>query len=1053
MNRGLAVALVVGAGNFVAKNLVEKLLEKDILVVVLGDFFDNEFIKNKNLEFVENLADFKEGIEYVFDFGGEEDVWLRAKEDGARLVLVGVDSEGNIDKLVEKLKEEEINWRLIKGYGVYGRSMDVKNNEIGKLVMSAVKNEVLKLPEDGMRLLNVNDFVEAVLRCCFLSETEGERFVIVGDKLGSIEIAEILMDGAKMTERKYELIEGLRDMRYMEDHVERDFGKIEESCNRLRWKAKIEFKEGMEEVLQYVFALVDEEARKVKSRKMEVKSEEERRQKREKERRIPKYEVEIEGETEKIEELDVVEESPLLHEAMEGQGHIELKNEDVARQKEELIKNYELRIKNEKLRIKDKKEKKEDVTVEDFKIKRSGLRKVKESGFAGDNLEKEEPTSPGVMSSQSLPSLEAPTFTKVTAGKLARQGENNVADNNREKCGKKKKGGWKWLLLVVVLGLLVPIITLITIWSVDVYKSIKSVFEIKELVAEREWDKAEEEVKYSLGKIRGVYFRMNSLGVNKLVWMEKVNLSMRLLENVLELERELVLLAKNGESMMATVFGDGEFDWLGGLIEFEELLKKVESQAGLLEARLEGGWNWLPAKWRSWPQKGAEEISETRKLVGKVRKALPVLNEFLGIDGKRRDYLVLFQNEMEIRATGGFIGSYGVISFQDGRLLNLEVKDIYGIDGQLKGHVEPPKQIKEILGEASWYMRDANWQADFTASAEDIKWFFKKEAGRDVDGVIGVNLAVAKEALLVAGEVYVPDFKENVNADNLYDQAEFYSENNFFAGSTQKESFLGLLTKQLFEEIKGLKAEKKLNFLKAMIKSLDENEIQVAVDNKEMAKKMADLGWDGSIYDGKCAIDDCLADYLFLVESNLGVNKANYFLYRNIDQVIDIGNKSVSRIVRIAYENTAKSKAWPGGDYKNYMRIYLPKDVKISGLSIYDSDNPNSKKIFEIDKLDIRLVNGKKEVGFLVVVPIDKKRTVEIRYLTKVNLEEKDNFSYLNYVQKQSGYGDTRIVSLVSFPDDWQPLQVQPAATLVGGKLLFNQKLSSDLKMGVEISK
>ncbi|MBU1088505.1 DUF4012 domain-containing protein, partial [Patescibacteria group bacterium] len=759
---------------------------------------------------------------------------------------------------------------------------------------------------------------------------------------------------------------------------------------------------------------VDEEARRIKT---EAHYQLKRLTEQEKRVKMPRYEVEVEEEI-----------------VPEPESVLEPEPEPELSVIEEEIEELEDKVVGNKL-VKDEKE------TDDFRVKRSLLRKVKEDSFAVGELE---------------------------------SCEISDADKNREKCGEREKGqlrqrlppslklwrasrrakvGWKWLFLVLFLGLLIPVLVLAGDWLIDIYKSGKSVFKVKELMTERKLDMAEEEVENSLKKVRGVQLKMDNLGVSRMVFVEKISFVTKLLESVLELERGMISLAKNGELMMAAVFGESEFDWPKGLAEIGSVLERVENQSGLLEARLKGGWNWLPSKWRGQPQKEAIEISETRKLVGKMRKLVPVMGEFIGIDGKRRDYLILFQNEMEIRATGGFIGSYGIISFQDGKMLNLEVKDIYGIDGQLKGHVEPPKEIKEILGEANWYMRDANWQADFVASAGDIKWFFKKEAGRDVDGVIGINLAAAKEILSVIGEVYVPDFKEKVDADGLYDQAEFYSESNFFAGSVQKESFLGLLTKQLFEEIKSLDSEKKLNFLKAMVKSLDENEIQVFIDNQVVAEKIADLGWDGSIYDGKCAIDNCLADYLFLVESNLGVNKANYFLYRNIDQVVDIGKKAINRTVRISYENTAKSKAWPGGDYKNYMRVYLPSDVNISELSIYDSDNPTTKKIFRMDELNIRLMDSKKEIGFLVMVPVGKKRTVEIHYLTSVDLTDKDSFSYLNYVQKQSGYGDTPIVSLISFPEGWQPLQVQPAATLVGGKLLFNQKLSSDLKMGVEISK
>jgi hypothetical protein len=68
-------------------------------------------------------------------------------------------------------------------------------------------------------------------------------------------------------------------------------------------------------------------------------------------------------------------------------------------------------------------------------------------------------------------------------------------------------------------------------------------------------------------------------------------------------------------------------------------------------------------------------------------------------------------------------------------------------------------------------------------------------------------------------------------------------------------------------------------------------------------------------------------------------------------------------------------------------------------------------------------------------------------------LGDKKEFTYMKYIQKQPGTGETGLVSLVSFGEEWQPIQVEPAASLVGGKLLFNQKLSKDIKMGVVLGK
>ncbi|RLC34674.1 hypothetical protein DRH14_02395 [Candidatus Shapirobacteria bacterium] len=966
MKNGLAVALVTGQDYFVAKRLVRELLEKDLVVVIVGETLDDSFKRGGNLELVANLVDFKEKIEYVFSFDEKNEVLDRAEADNSKLVVVRVNKDCEEEKLKRVLSKRDLNWRLVCLKNVYGEGVDLAEIDMGKVVWRAVKNMKLEFLFEMVDCLEVSDAVEVLLRSCFLSGTEKEVFRISGDVVKAEIMAKILIKEAKMTIYDYEIKNKKEEKKW--SGVE-----VKESADKLRWKPVVSFEEGVKDFLQYVFGIVDEELRRKRreeDRKLEIETRERRSQ------------------------------------AKTGFYQVEVIDDGVDSLKKE-----------EKVEVITKEREKREESWRNFKIKGSALRRVEEvvEIFGEDKKKEEKPEK------------------KI------------VADKNRKKSGEEKKINWKTWLAVVFLGLIIPCLLFGSWWSFRLYKTAKSLLVVETLVKESKWVEAGKEVDKALEEV-------DKLDFNRKGW-EKYHLGIKLLKSGLNLEKELVFLARNGEEMMLSIFGKKDIDWLISLDKMEKSFNRVEGEVGLLEARLKGGVVWLPPRWRNKVKKVTDELKKTRNLISKLEGFIPILGDFLGVDGKRRDYLVLFQNEMELRATGGFIGSYGVLSFQDGRLLNLEVKDIYGIDGQLKGYVEAPREMREIMGESRWYMRDANWQADFRASAKDLRWFFKKEANRDVDGVIGINLAVAKSLLSVTGEVYIPDFKENVNADNLYDEAEFYSESNSFAGSVQKEKFLALLAKVLLEKLKELNGDQELKLVESLIDSLESNEIQIAVDDKKIMAKIGDLGWDGAIYNGGCAKDNCLADYLFVVESNLGVNKANYFLYRNMDQVVDIGKKEIKRKIKIYYENTAKSSAWPGGDYKNYIRIYLPKDVEISEVVAYDGDDSNTRKIFKKEELNIRDKNNKKEIGFLLVVPIGKKRVVELNYFSKIDLEKEKDFSYLSYVQKQSGYGDTSFVSLISFPDGWQPMQVQPAGTLVEEKLLFNQKLKKDLKMGVELSR
>lgn len=613
--------------------------------------------------------------------------------------------------------------------------------------------------------------------------------------------------------------------------------------------------------------------------------------------------------------------------------------------------------------------------------------------------------------------------------------------------GVKKKSKWQWWVLILFLGVFSGIF-LVNLGKIILFP--ENMIKVLAMVEKGDYAKAEKEI--------GVLKKENQRQLNLMVAFDWNEMGREMVNGIraegdgMQLLESGLNLAKKGEKISEGFFGGGEVEMKTEINNVESDLEVMIGKMGLLEARLSDRWQWLPGRYREKLDELKGKIGEERRTAEAVDKMMPVLPELLGFDGKRRDYLVLLQNESELRPGGGFIGSYAILSVEGGKWLNFEIEDIYEADGQLKGHVEPPEEIKKYLGEAAWYMRDANWKASFPEAAKDIQWFLEKETGRKVDGVIGINLAVVKSLLGVSGELFVSDFQEKVNKDNLYEQAEFYSENKFFPGSVQKASFLGAVSKSLIEEIKGVRGKKGMELLKAMMEMLSRREIQIALNESKAAKQLKAAKWDGAIYEGKCSGDNCLADYLYIVEANLGVNKANYFLYRNLERQINISENEVVNDLKIVYENTAKSTAWPGGDYKNYMRIYIPAGADVEEVS-WSEKGSGAKNIISGSDLKYDLKEGKREIGFLVKVPIGKKIMVEFKYKQKIDLKGKEKFSYLSYVQKQSGFGDTGMVNLISFPNGWQVTEVSPAANVIGGKLLFNLKLDQDIQLGVEMGR
>ncbi len=510
---------------------------------------------------------------------------------------------------------------------------------------------------------------------------------------------------------------------------------------------------------------------------------------------------------------------------------------------------------------------------------------------------------------------------------------------------------------------------------------------------------------------------------------------------------------KNSFFLSESILKNKEIDQQAAVDDLIKYNNKLDFQLKELQALLESSWPKIPGRWQNSPQKLASKIDTARKSLVKTSQVLPYLPWIIGLDNQRKTFLVLLQNNMELRPTGGFIGSFAMLTFENGQLLDFQVQDVYSADGQLKGHVEPPTQIKEILGEANWYLRDSNWNPDFPKTAENTEWFLEKSLNRKVDGVIGFNLEAAKKIISAFGEIYLADFNEKISADNVFERAEFWSENESFPGSDQKSAFLGVMGEQLFENIKAAHPEEYGKIGQSFLEALEEKEVLIYTHNDELNNALQKLNWDGSIRNPKCTLENCFSDYLHLNEANLGVNKANYFLRRSIEQKISINNQGViNHQLKINYENTASSKNWPGGDYLAWLRVYLPIGTQIDNIYYYNKQNPENKKRISRETIEEKVELGKQVIGFKVEVPIQERQTIEINFHQKALINE-GNIGYLLYWQKQSGYRNTPISLLIDFPNSWHPFQVNPAANVVSGKLLFNQQLNKDLSFGIQFSK
>ncbi|HPS40545.1 MAG TPA: DUF4012 domain-containing protein [Candidatus Woesebacteria bacterium] len=388
------------------------------------------------------------------------------------------------------------------------------------------------------------------------------------------------------------------------------------------------------------------------------------------------------------------------------------------------------------------------------------------------------------------------------------------------------------------------------------------------------------------------------------------------------------------------------------------------------------------------PKKIVENLEKINEELNKIdakqlNKIKSIFNEVLIIAKKLLsedvNYIVLLQNNDELRATGGFMGSYFVLASQDGQISLPQIQDIYAPDGQFKGFLKAPKGMEKYLSSGNGMrLPDANWWPNFPDSAEQILYFFEETEKKDYQGVIAINLHTIEELLDLTGDVYLPDYRKSVNKNNFASIAR-EDRNNFFPGSQEKVNFLNHFLKMFkFQFIESMKKnpQKFIALGQELIKS---KELQFYSRNQEIAAILDHWQADGSMKNGQAGL------YYFLVESNVGINKAN----RLVNRQITINIKQEQETININFQN---ANQYP---YVNYQRLYTNADTTLLNIKI------NGQKVEEIDQRIMTTKNSQtwQEIGFLVPVLTNNSSNVEINLASKLSIDEKKEI----FIQKQSG--------------------------------------------------
>ncbi len=471
------------------------------------------------------------------------------------------------------------------------------------------------------------------------------------------------------------------------------------------------------------------------------------------------------------------------------------------------------------------------------------------------------------------------------------------------------------------------------------------------------------------------------------------------------------------------------------------------------------------------PAELAPKIEDLKKKLPVVVEATGQLenwsNVFLGVLGheKAKKYLLVFQNNSEARATGGFIGTYGVVDLDEGRLKNLFIDGIFNLDGQLYEKVIPPRPIQKIS--TAWSTHDANWFADWPTSAKKIVNFYEKAGGQTVDGVISLTPTVVEKLLALTGPINLPQYNVTLDQNNFLEVVQYKVEVDYDRQLNQPKKILADFAPLFLEKLWQVWPSKYQEIFKVFIDFLIEKHILFYFSDTTLETAFKEQGWTGELLSTE-------KDYLNVVNTNINGFKTDKVVEQKVYHEAQIQEDgSIIDTVKIirTHQGGQDQYDWYNKVNADYLRVYVPLGSKLllaqgQTLEGYappidyaaagfksDADVLAQEQGMTVDQSGTQIFteSGKTVFGNWVYVSPGETVTVTYQYLLpfKINLkQESDSYSLL--AQKQAGAFGSYFESSLSLPlgaqVNWQyPENLQ----LTGQEIKFISDLARDRFYGL----
>lgn len=343
---------------------------------------------------------------------------------------------------------------------------------------------------------------------------------------------------------------------------------------------------------------------------------------------------------------------------------------------------------------------------------------------------------------------------------------------------------------------------------------------------------------------------------------------------------------------------------------------------------------------------GGRRVDETILLAQKVAKnalfattrakpAIEHLPEVLGVHGERK-YMVLFQNDAELRATGGFMTAYAILRVEKGKVFQEKSEDIYALDEKFNSTIPAPEIIRNYLPLVFRFnLRDMNLSPDFKVSMDEFSTHYNSLRGEpEIDGVIAVDTQILKDIVEILGPLEVPGYGTFTHEnDARCDCPQIVYALEALADrpvATVKENRKGVLAPMLQTILmKSYGAPKQIwpSIVQTVLRNIGEKHVLFYMyeDAQQQAAELINVAGRIQDYEG---------DYFHLNDTNFAGAKSNMYTDHEVEQQYEVeSDGTLTKTVTIKYQNPfppsncnlEAGELCLNGVLRDVVRVYVPQ--------------------------------------------------------------------------------------------------------------------------------